>query len=362
MARPCGPGGEGRPECSNHPGSEAVARCVSCGSLLCAHCRVVEGNRNYCRSTCQAQVLKGPQSAGRPASHQPPRYGQASWPGREHGYPPPPGGVPPPPWYPPGGQYGYQYPPYAPAARFRKPREVVFPGAPWGVGEALIIFALSFMAASAVTFGLYMVLRELVSTTTAAFLLIFFSSVVLYALLLGGTFYSVKVRHKSTVSALGLKMDGLGRGLAWGLGLGLPLFVGAILLAYLSEQVLRNTNTPDMVSRSVNKISSGNVSAALVFLLFVTLVLLAPLCEEIFFRGYLYPALRNRMDRQPAMLLNGVLFAAAHFEVIGFLPRFLLGYGLCYMYERRHNLVGPITGHALYNGMILVMSVLFQAF
>jgi hypothetical protein len=225
----------------------------------------------------------------------------------------------------------------------------------------MIIFAIAFVAASALSFVLYMVLREATSSTNATILLVFLSSVILYALLLGGTFYSVKVRHKSTITALGLKMEGMWKGIAWGVGLGLPLFVGAIALAFASEKLLRD-NAPDMVSKSVNEISSGTLSSVLVFLLFLTLVVLAPVCEEIFFRGYLYPALRNRMDRQPAMLLNGLLFAAAHFEIIGFLPRFLLGYGLCYMYERQHNLSGPMMGHAIYNGLILMLSGIFQVF
>ena len=62
------------------------------------------------------------------------------------------------------------------------------------------------------------------------------------------------------------------------------------------------------------------------------------------------------MSRTPAMVLNGALFAAAHFELIGFLPRFLLGWALCWIYERNRTLTGSITGHALYNGLILLLS------
>jgi CAAX protease family protein len=244
----------------------------------------------------------------------------------------------------------------------RKVRETVFPGTPWGVGEAVIIFIIAFFGASVLSAGLYLVLRETMSTTTALFLLIFLSSVILYALLLGGTYFSVKVRHRSTLTSLGLKLDGLGSGFLMGIGLGIPLFIGAILLAYVSSLFFRSPTSTDVFSRSMNKISSGGVNAGLIFLLFVTLVVLAPVCEEIFFRGYLYPALRNRMDMQPAMLINGAMFAAAHFEPIGFLPRFFLGYGLCYIYEKRRNLSGPIAGHALYNGLILLLSGFLQIF
>ena len=215
--------------------------------------------------------------------------------------------------------------------------------------------------AAAFSFGIYEALKVSTSALTARILFIFLSSVILYAMLLAGTFFSVKVRHHSTPSALGLKFDGLGKGFAWGLGLGLPLFVAALGVAYVSQEIFGPTTT-DYVSQSMNSLTSTGIGGLLIFLLLFTLVVLAPVCEEIFFRGYLYPALRNRMGMQPAMLLNGLLFAAAHFEVVGFLPRMLLGYGLCYMYERNHTLSGPMVGHALYNGLLVLLFGVFNIF
>ena len=85
--------------------------------------------------------------------------------------------------------------------------------------------------------------------------------------------------------------------------------------------------------------------------------------EEIFFRGYLYPTIRNKVSSaQVAMILNGFLFALAHFDLLGFLPRFLLGYGLCYMYERNRTLAGPMVGHALYNGLLILITGVLNAF
>ena len=368
METPCPPGDE-RPECADHPAAPAVAKCVGCNKLLCAFCRYIYGNRSYCRSCLEKSGI----STGAPAGVQ-----------HEHGYdqqhppPPPPTtpeqwrrqgqgfGQPPPPGMPawrsglaPGPPPGY-YPPYPPAV-YRPAHEVVFENAPWGVGEAIIIFLIAFVAASIVAFFLALVLKGLYSTTTASIILIFLSSVVLYAFLLAGTFYSVKVRHGSNLSALGLRLHGLGKGVLMGFGVGVPLFFAAIFVAYIVQKIFGPTNT-DQVSNSVNRIASGSVSAGLIALLAITLVVLAPICEEIFFRGYLYPALRNRMSKQPAMVLNGLLFAAAHFELIGFLPRFLLGWGLCYIYEKNRTLGGPITGHALYNGLILLLSGILHIF
>ena len=346
------PPGEGGPQCSEHPSAQPVARCVSCGRVLCTLCRFVYGNRNYCKA-CHDQVVAAPHTAGPPVHyHQPP--GPAGYP--PPGYPPPPAG--PPYGQQPGGYgpYGWQQPPpgYYPApAAYRPQREVVFENAPWGVGEAVIIFIIAYVAASVISLGIYAALKSHYSSTATAFLLIFFSSVVLYTFLLAGTFYSVIVRHKSNVQALGLRFAGSGKAIAWGFALGVPLFLAAIAVAYVSEKIFGPTNT-DVISRSVTKLSS--VGPGLIALLVITLVVLAPVCEEIFFRGYLYPALRNRMSKNPAMILNGLLFAAAHFELIGFLPRFLLGWGLCYIYERNRTLTGSIAGHALYNGLILLLS------
>ena len=347
MDSTCPPGDTG-PRCAEHPSSEPVARCVSCGRVLCALCRFVYGNRNYCRS-CHEQVTGTVQPGGPYLhTHQPA-------PPVQPGFPPPSS-----PGYggqPPGhGPYGWQQPPpgyYPPQAYYRPQREVVFENAPWGIGEAVIIFIIAFVSASVISLGIYSVLKARYTTTTTAFLLIFFSSVVLYAFLLGGTFYSVIVRHKSNLHALGLRVAGSARAIPMGLALGIPLFLAAIAIAYVSEKVFGPTNT-DVVSQSVTKLSS--VSPGLIVLLVITLFVLAPVCEEIFFRGYLYPALRNRMNKNPAMILNGLLFAAAHFELIGFLPRFLLGWWLCWVYERNRTLTGSMTGHAVYNGLILVVS------
>ena len=343
------PQGAASTRCWFHPENEAVARCVHCGRALCEACRVILGGRNSCR-WCASQV----QRQVFPSGYQPvPQHGYQ--PSPYQGFPPGAYGQ-----YYQGYGYPYAYPAYYPPQRpYRKPREVVFPGTPWGVGEAVIIFIIAFMSASTLTVSFFLVFREYYNSLTGMVMLIFLSSVVLYSLLLGGTYYSVRARHRSTLSALGLKFDGLGKGVVFGLGAGLPLFAVAIGIGLAIEYIYRELmgpSNPDITTKAVSNLWKGEASIGLLVVLVIVLCVLAPICEEIFFRGYLYPALRNRMSMQPAMILNGIMFAAAHFEVLGFLPRFLLGYGLCYMFEKNHNLSGPVTGHALYNSLVLLAS------
>jgi len=348
MERACPPG-DTSPGCNEHAGQPVVARCVGCGRLLCALCRVMVWNRNYCRA-CAVSAPGGSQGASAPQGGQ---YGAPETPGvaAPAHYPPP---YPPPP--PP-------YPVAPPAHYARRPaRPAVFPNAPWGVGEAFVIFFASMAIAATVGLVLSQALNISTASLSSRIVYIFISSIVLYSFLLAGTFYSVVVRHKSTLSAIGIKLEGMGKSLTWGVGLGVPLFIGALGLAYISQLITGPTTSNSPISRSMNQVATAGVSTGFVFLLVFTLVVLAPVCEEIFFRGYLYPALRNRMDMQPAMILNGILFAAAHFELVGFLPRMLLGYGLCYMYDRNRNLAASMLGHALYNALLIVLFGVFNLF
>lgn len=254
---------------------------------------------------------------------------------------------------------------HAPRFPFNAPfpfaqRTLPFPEATWGVREVITIFLISIAVVTVFNIFLTTALGTLVSDTAAAILSVFIGSLLLYSLLLGGTYYSVKILHGKDRHSLGLTFEGGGKGLAWGFGIGLPLFVGAIFLAFLSEKVFPTYE--DSVSKSMLEVSKGGVSPLLIFLFVFTLIVMAPICEEIFFRGYFYPVLRNRMSAQAAMLLNGFIFSAVHLSLAGFLPRFLLGCGLSYIYDKKRNLLGPIAAHSLYNGLILLLSGILHLF
>jgi membrane protease YdiL (CAAX protease family) len=86
-------------------------------------------------------------------------------------------------------------------------------------------------------------------------------------------------------------------------------------------------------------------------LLVLAAVVLAPLGEEIFFRGLLQSMFRRYLQ-QPwvAILLTSMLFSAVHFTDIKSLPAlFALSMALGYNYERTGRLYSPIMIHMLFN-------------
>ena len=83
----------------------------------------------------------------------------------------------------------------------------------------------------------------------------------------------------------------------------------------------------------------------------VTAVVVAPLFEEILFRGVLLPVLGTWLGPTGAVLLSAGLFAAAHLSLAEWLPLFLLGIGLGVLRLRSGRLASCVLLHALWNAL-----------
>lgn len=79
---------------------------------------------------------------------------------------------------------------------------------------------------------------------------------------------------------------------------------------------------------------------------FVSVVILAPVLEEVVFRGYLLQRLWRKLGLAKAVLLSSALFGALHPDTLG---AAVFGAGMCYLYLRSRSLYVPILAHALYN-------------
>jgi membrane protease YdiL (CAAX protease family) len=80
----------------------------------------------------------------------------------------------------------------------------------------------------------------------------------------------------------------------------------------------------------------------------------APMAEEVFFRGYFFTALRNWRGVWPAAIITGLVFGLVHAgsSPIGFLaPLAVLGFLLCLLYERTGSLYPCIVLHSLNNSV-----------
>lgn len=89
-------------------------------------------------------------------------------------------------------------------------------------------------------------------------------------------------------------------------------------------------------------------------LTFFAAAIVAPIVEEIFFRGFVYAGLRARWGVAGALLLSAVFFTALHFTLDLFVPIFILGVFLAWVYEKTGSLYPGILLHASNNAIALV--------
>ena len=91
-------------------------------------------------------------------------------------------------------------------------------------------------------------------------------------------------------------------------------------------------------------------------------VVLAPLGEEVFFRGLMQSMFRRYLRRPwVAIVLASILFSAVHFTDIKSLPAlFALSLALGYNYERTGRLYSPIMIHMLFN-LVMIAEALSNA-
>ena len=89
--------------------------------------------------------------------------------------------------------------------------------------------------------------------------------------------------------------------------------------------------------------------------LFIALavIVVAPVAEELFFRGFFYRALRSRLRVWSAALIDGIIFGSLHFQgsdtAITLPIIAVFGVVQCLIYERTGSLFAVIAVHAFFN-------------
>jgi membrane protease YdiL (CAAX protease family) len=92
----------------------------------------------------------------------------------------------------------------------------------------------------------------------------------------------------------------------------------------------------------------------------VVAVFLAPVTEEMLFRGILYPAIKQRGYPRLALWGTSLLFAAIHLNLVSFVPLAVLALLLVGLYEKTDNLLASITAHVLFNALNFAMLMVLQ--
>lgn len=90
----------------------------------------------------------------------------------------------------------------------------------------------------------------------------------------------------------------------------------------------------------------------------ISAVIVAPIVEEVIFRGYLYPVAKKFTGIGIATLFSGLLFGVIHYNFLGLPILAVMGVALAIIYEKTGSLWAPIACHACFNGVSVGLIIL----
>lgn len=133
-----------------------------------------------------------------------------------------------------------------------------------------------------------------------------------------------------------------------GLGMGLLVLPAAIGLHMLSSFVIKEVYAEPEMQAPIRVLQlSVTLTQRIIF--GVAAIAIAPLVEEILFRGILYPLIKQRGYPRLALWFTSLLFAMIHSNLGTFLPLLFLAVVFVWLYEWTDNLLAPILAHAVFN-------------
>ena len=250
-------------------------------------------------------------------------------------------------------------PPRPDAFAHESPPDGVRPTATWSWYEAVGIYILGFVVAGLATVPIVRVMVPDADLTNITL------TVVSALAILGVLVAWLSIQHKGWVRIVGIPEKGqwgkqVGAGVLSGLVLfpAITIVVGGVLSLILRAITGEVVRPPEQVGEHLSTVGTA-ITVAYAFVI-------APIGEELFFRGILFRTLRDRSGFWVGAVGSSFGFGLIHFipgdaadTALLMIAMFFTGLGLCYIYERRGTLLAPIAAHVTFNviGIVLIFGL-----
>jgi membrane protease YdiL (CAAX protease family) len=226
------------------------------------------------------------------------------------------------------------------------------PKATWPWWEAVLVYVGAFLVAGIAALPVIQILGDddlgsIVATIAAALVI------------LGILVFWLTRQHPGWVDVLGVPrhwFPDARSGAMFGIGLYVVVVfvVGALLVVLFQAITGETVDAPEQVSTSLPPIG---VAATVLYA-----VVLAPIGEELFFRGVLFRSVRDTYGFWAGALASSLAFGLIHYipgppldSVLLMTVMVFTGVGLSYISQRRGSIVAPIAAHVAFNAIGLVL-------
>lgn len=154
-------------------------------------------------------------------------------------------------------------------------------------------------------------------------------------------------RYGGGAALLGLRVPDR-TALLWALG----AWLGALAVSFAWAGVIEAFNIDFLKTECAEQIPRQvRDERALLALASIVVIVFAPVCEELFFRGFVFPGLLRRWGLVAAVIVTGLLFSGAHISYKSFVPIAGVGMVFAYSYYRSGNIFTAMLAHVAFNSL-----------
>jgi membrane protease YdiL (CAAX protease family) len=135
------------------------------------------------------------------------------------------------------------------------------------------------------------------------------------------------------------------------------LLLGTLVVYYIAAGLFASLVLKPDQEDIGGELGIGNPSIVIAVAAVLMIVLLAPVAEELFFRGFVFAGLRTRWSLWPAAITSGLIFGLVHAPtgITTVVPLATLGLALCWLYDRTGSLWPCVIAHMINNGLALAV-------
>ncbi len=176
-------------------------------------------------------------------------------------------------------------------------------------------------------------------------------------LILMGTVIAIITFRVSPIRFFGLNKSKFGK-IIGSAALGYVSMIGAaLLLEQLRYKQLLDKLFGELKQQEAVDLLQRSNDTALLASMAIMACIVAPVAEEVIFRGYIYPTMKRFTNIKFASIASSLFFAAIHVNVQSLAPLFILALILVYVYERTSSLWTPILLHMAFNSSTVLIQL-----
>jgi uncharacterized protein len=158
---------------------------------------------------------------------------------------------------------------------------------------------------------------------------------------------------RSILRVLGFRRFNIRRVLPWMI----LLFLSFFLANYLYELLITALHLPLQTNDQV-VLQRGRVAPISTYATLMAAIVIAPVCEEVFFRSFIFMGFLRSMPIWVAIVSSAFFFALVHQDLASFAVLFCIGLALAFLRWYSNSIWPSIIVHALNNATSAVLIIL----